>query len=93
MSAQNDFRLTPLRTATEYGPRLDALRTLTGCGADIDARDNCGWTSLMHAACCEIRNPEVICTEGGKPVAARNVAMIGLFIRHGTDVRARSHTV
>ncbi len=32
MSAQNDFGLTLLRTATEYGPRLDALRTLTGCG-------------------------------------------------------------
>lgn len=91
VSAGNDLGFTPLHLAAQYGPDLEVFRTLIGYGAQVDAQDNGGWTPLIHAACCEVRNPELRRTGGSEGVTVRNVAVVELLLRHGADVSARSH--
>ncbi|MGD1155651.1 MAG: ankyrin repeat domain-containing protein [Terriglobia bacterium] len=52
---------TPLMQAAERGD-LQAVKTLLASGADVNARDQRGWTPLMHASMSLKANAEVVRT-------------------------------
>ena len=91
VTATNDLGWTPLHTAAEYGPQPDVLQVLIDRGAVVDAQNHNGRTPLMLAACCAVRNPEVLRTDGSDALAERNAEIIELLLANGADPSVRSH--
>ena len=69
---------TPLLMAAKYNRNDDVLEVLIRHGADVNARDNLGYTALMYAAAYTVENGIF------EPVAEP-------LIRAGADVNARDN--
>ncbi|KAK4213862.1 ankyrin repeat-containing domain protein [Rhypophila decipiens] len=76
---------TVLHRAAEFGPSPEVLKLLLDAGADINARDICGWRPLNYALYCH----PLLNTRGFQREFSRVQAGVDLLLAHGADVNER----